>query len=385
MKVNFYDNLLNASVIFAECLRQRGVDAHVILPAEGTRTGNPRDRSFLPEWEDELLSTPPDWIHPLPAIHLRQLFTPAARPFLRLLGDCDMIHTFGLGPIWAARTNRPFVFLSHGGDLNVVPFLTDDLYRRVRGFLQRRALQQAALVLYGPWQQQAVDRLRLRNARPFPPWPINADRYPPGDEAARAAMRRRFDSDLVVFCPATHIHAHRPTHFGKGTPQMLRAFARFARQTTRRPRLVLVEKGQVAKSRELIAELGIESCVAWLEPMPKAQLVACYRGADIVLDQFSGVPGLGLGMIGRESLACGCCLVTHFDMEANRAYYAGNLPPLVSAAAEDEIAAALQRLADDPTERQRLGQAAAEWIRQTHHGERSVDAYIALYESVLKR
>ena len=383
MKINFYDNLLNASIIFAGCLRRRGVDAHVILPAEGTRTDDPRDRSFLPEWEDESLVTLPDWIHPLPPVHLRQLFTPASRPFLQLLGDCDLIHTFGVGPIWAARTHRPFVFLSHGGDLNVVPFLTDDLYRRVRGFLQRRALHRAALVLYGPWQQPTVDRLKLLNARPFPPWPIDAERYPPGDEAVRAAMRRRFDGDLIVFCPATHIHTHRPTHFGKGTPQMLGAFARLVHQTNRHPRLVLVEKGQVAQSRALIHELGIEPHVTWLAPMPKAQLIACYQGADIVLDQFSGIPGLGLGMIGREALACGCCLVTHFDMEVNRSYYAGNLPPLVSAATEEEIAAALLRLADDPAERQRLGQAATQWIRETHHWERAVDAYIALYESVL--
>lgn len=90
-------------------------------------------------------------------------------------------------------------------------------------------------------------------------------------------------------------------------------------------------------------------------------------------------------MIGREALACGCCLVTHFDMEANRTYYAGNLPPLVSAATEDEIFAALQYLASDPAERLRLGKAAAQWIRETHHWECSVDAYIALYESVLKQ
>jgi hypothetical protein len=238
MRINLFDNLLNASYIFGWCLRQRGVDAHVILPAEGTATGNPRDRSFLPQWEDEGLTTLPDWIHPLPRLRLRHYFTPESWPFLRVLRDCDLIHTFGLGPIWAARTGRPFVFLSHGGDLNVVPFLTDDLMRRARGYLQRRALRRAAVVLYGPWQQEAVDRLGLHNARYFPPWPINADKYVPGDEAARQVMRQRFDCDLAIFCPATHAHYTRPTHFGKGTPQMLRAFARFVRETTVRPALI---------------------------------------------------------------------------------------------------------------------------------------------------
>jgi glycosyltransferase involved in cell wall biosynthesis len=145
----------------------------------------------------------------------------------------------------------------------------------------------------------------------------------------------------------------------------------------------VVEKGQVSQSRELIRELDIESYVRWLAPMPKAQLIACYQGADIVLDQFSGQPGLGLGMIGRESLACGCALVTHFDMETNRDYYAGRRPPLVSASTEETIAAALHRLADDPNERRQLGQMATQWIRETHHWERSIDQYIALYESVL--
>jgi glycosyltransferase involved in cell wall biosynthesis len=293
-----------------------------------------------------------------------------------------LIHTFGLGPIWAARTGRPFVFLSHGGDLNVVPFRTDGAIGLFRAYLQRNALRRASLVLYGPWQQHAVDRLGLRNARHFPPWPIDGDKYAPGGDAERRAMRKRFDCDLVVFSPARHIHVHRPTHFGKGTSKMLRAFARWVRESTVCARLVLVEKGHIERSQNMIRELHLEPYVHWLKPMPKSELMAYYRGADVVLDQFSGLPGLGLGMIGREALACGCSLVTHFDMKVNDSYYSGNLPPLLSAATEKEIVEALRRLADSPFDRARLGQAAVQWIRETHHWERSVDQYIALYRDV---
>jgi glycosyltransferase involved in cell wall biosynthesis len=383
VKINLYENTLNASYIFASCLRRYHVDAHVILP--GREAGSGTDQSSLPRWEDESLTVLPDWVHPLPRLRLRHYLTPGGQPFLRALGDCDLIHTFGLGPIWAARTRRPFVFLSHGGDLNVVPFRSDGIIGIFRAYLQRNALRQASLVLYGPWQQYAVDRLRLRNARYFPPWPIDGDKYTPGGDAERRAMRCRFDCDLVIFSPARHIHVHRPTHFGKGTAKMLRAFARWLRESKVRARLVLVEKGHVERSHSIIRELRIEPYVRWLKPMPKSELIACYRGSDVVLDQFSGLPGLGLGMIGREALACGCSLVTHFDMEVNHEYYSGNLPPLLSAATEEQIIEALHRLADAPLERVQLGRAAVRWIRETHHWERSIDQYIALYRDVLDR
>jgi glycosyltransferase involved in cell wall biosynthesis len=164
---------------------------------------------------------------------------------------------------------------------------------------------------------------------------------------------------------------------------LIRAFAAFLKETGTDARLVMIKAGpHVDRARNLISHLGIDPKAVWLDPMQKENLINYYGAVDAVFDQFSGRQGLGLSLIGREAMSCGCPVVTWFDFDGNDNYYQ-DAPPLISATTEDEISAAMVRLAADPNERENIGRRAREWIYRTHHWEVAIDRYKALYREVL--
>jgi len=106
-----------------------------------------------------------------------------------------------------------------------------------------------------------------------------------------------------------------------------------------------------------------------------------YRAADVVLDQFViGTFGLAAG----EAMACAKPVMVKFDPRFHAGLFP-EMPPVVPACDEEEIAFELRRLVLDPELREAIGTRAREWVCQ-HHGWRTVaDRQIQLYEEILGR
>lgn len=387
MRVNLYGNVANTMYMLAKYLRLKGIEARLIISREDAA----RESRYSPFWEDPELGDLPEWVHCVESIHLFHYWMPQGKELVHQLADCDIIQVSGLGPVWASRTGNPFVFFASGGDFNVIPLMkTGTVKQRMWTYLQRRALHRADLVLYGPWQEGAAIELRLGNGRYFPPFPIDAQKYRPTSAQTRKMIRGQIGGELILFHPTRQIHRYENPvpgviNFPKVNDRLIRAFATFLNETDIDARLVLVRVGpHVGQACYLISKLGIESQVIWLEAVEKEVLVDYYGAADIIFDQFSGIKKLGLSLVGREAMSCGRPLVTFFDLEGNREYYE-DPPPLVSASTEDEIGAAIRRLAQCPEEREDLGRRAREWVFKTHHWEVAIDRYIAIYEEILTR
>ncbi len=107
---------------------------------------------------------------------------------------------------------------------------------------------------------------------------------------------------------------------------MLRAFAELVRHDRPNALLLLNDWGlEVGRSRSLIAELGIERNVRWLEPLPKLRLIDAYRAADVVLDQFL----IGtFGAVAPEAMACGTPVLMAFEPSLHEWCFP-ELPPIV--------------------------------------------------------
>jgi glycosyltransferase involved in cell wall biosynthesis len=155
---------------------------------------------------------------------------------------------------------------------------------------------------------------------------------------------------------------------------LIRALARFHERPEAKPwRLVLMGWGpDLEKTRHLIGQLGLESKAVWERLCSKPLLRKRQRAADLVADQFV-MPGYGTSVL--ESMAAGKPIVMA-RLDESASAYLQEPPPLVGAATEEEILAALCQMSD-PAAREARGRASLAWVRSQHGFERVGEQYAA--------
>ena len=414
LRIAIFDNLANSAYIQAKMLRRLGADVALVL--------DPFDLFVMsdPRWEeidaeipaDELVGAPlppcelPPWVLADPASsdgrdagrvarNLRLLRAlPGTAPacglaakragwrgtrmvlerswVVRTLASYDCVIAYGAGPVWAALAGVPFLAVTWGGDITMLPFYDTgdweghgdvaldgsrgELCAQAR--LQRLGYERAArIVLTDPRFLPYAERLGHAGKCAHIGFLIDTERYSPGreDELRRELLGGR--EGLIVFTPS------RQDWYWKGSDRLLRGFAAAA---AGRPDALLVCAGwgaDILRSQALIAELGIGDHVRLLpHALSKPRLLRYYRAADIVADQFT------VGSYGGSALeAMGCARPLLINLSPER--FAGrftSLPPVMNVSEPEQIAAALTHLFEDPEARARLGEQGREWVVQNH-------------------
>jgi hypothetical protein len=133
----------------------------------------------------------------------------------------------------------------------------------------------------------------------------------------------------------------------------------------------------VAATKALIAERGVEKHFNWIEPLARSELWLRYVNTDAILDQFllSGLSG-----VTYEALTLGCRAITKDDGICNKEFF-GVPPPFMSASTAVEIAARIEQLCNDPNDEAAIGAAGVAWILDYHSGAR----FVALQEAQFAR
>lgn len=372
LRVNLYGNVCNSAYAIGKLLRRHGVDARVFVE---------RELSWRPEHEDpELAGGYPGWIEVIGDLRLRR-YGAFDAGFVRRLGDCDVIHTFYYGPIWAMRAKRPFVFQNYGGDLSVLPFMTDSVHHRYLAWRQRRGIRAADLVFLtmpnDRYCSEAVTRLGLTRTR-FLPLPVDTERFAPLAPARMQRVREAYGREWIFFHPARQswTEAALPLE-RKGNDRLFRAFARFVR-AGHDAVLVAVRRGRdVDAAERLVEALGIASHVRWLAPVSRHELIELYGMADAVFDQFE----LGdYGGCAFEAWSCGAPVFMH--LAGSRAMVQ-DPPPAVNVRTEDEIYRALLAYAADRPALRAIGARSREWVMAHLDGDVLMPRYIDAYRSIL--
>jgi glycosyltransferase involved in cell wall biosynthesis len=139
----------------------------------------------------------------------------------------------------------------------------------------------------------------------------------------------------------------------KGQVVLLRALARL-RDEGLPLRATLVGEGpERGRLERLARELGLESLVVFTGAVSQDELPALYGAADVFC-----LPTLAeaVGVVNMEAMATGLPVVSSGLMGVPELVEDGVSGLLVTPGREDELAAALKRLAEDPELRRRLGE-----------------------------
>jgi glycosyltransferase involved in cell wall biosynthesis len=213
----------------------------------------------------------------------------------------------------------------------------------------------------------------------FLPHAVDSDRLLRFGEASEH-LRPAAGEPLRVISPTRHDWADSDPLWAKGNDRLILGLAA-ARAQGVDCHLTLAEWGRhVEESKKLIAALGLEAVVTWLEPLPKRSLWSAFLSHHAVVDQFL-TPALG--SIGFESLALGCRVITALD-ESTCTEFFGAMPPVFNCATADQISAALQSIAADPGDSACIGAAGRDWFVQRHSSARIVALEVDAYRGILE-
>jgi len=371
MKISFIGNILNLAFIFGKFFNIKGHDVKVYIDKK-------LPEYYQPRWEHPDLNKLPDWVEIIDVDYKKQFFGKNEKEFIRKLRESDIIHAIGEDVIWAYLAKRPYVFLSYGGDLDILPF-RKDAKGRIFSYLLRKALKKADRVLYAmPLQKQSIAKLGLTNAIFFPyPDPIDLNFYKPFNEDKRKELRSKYNADFIFFHPARQEWTCSDTN-NKGNDKVFKAFARFIRNSKARTIFIAVEKGRdVEKTKTLIIELGIEKYVKWVKPLNKQGLIELLNTADMCFDNFD----YGFyGIAALEALSVGVPTLLYLDKSK---LIDQDEPPVINTKSSDEIYEKMIELITDKKKLADIGKNSREWVLEFYHWEKVVDRYLDLYGEIL--
>ncbi len=258
--------------------------------------------------------------------------------------DLVHIHYAYLGNI-GALGGFPYILHCHGTDLRGGTLVTRPLIAN--------AIRQARHVFYST-PDLAAWVLPLRPDAEFLPNPV----------------------DTRLFAPATPPSAHRSAWVAcaltkvKGAERILRACRLLAERAPDLP----------------VDAFGGGEFTQAFRALPNVTLYARHPRSRLpqIIDEHGIVIGqarLGsVGMAELEAMACGRPVVAWFNERGG----CSEPPPILSAVDGDDIARVVERLANDPAARDRLGAAGRAWVERHHGVERVVDRVEAVARAIVR-
>ena len=286
--------------------------------------------------------------------------------FAEMLSSHDVTYVAS-SPFAAYASGKPYCVFSVGGDLQFDCGRSDDLGRAMR-----MAFQSARFILASnPHTLGHCRRFGFNNAA-YLPYPMDTDRYCPGEGRARADWISRFGGDVFVLSTA------RIDSAVKGqTSSMQEMLFRTAED---RPSVRFLFLGWGHDADELkrrAAARGLQDRIVVLPPVGKTRLIDYYRSADVVLDQF--IYGY-FGATALEAASIGKPVVMKLRDEQYAPLYRGDVAPVEQAGSPAEVRQVLLALIESREHRLDRGRQLREWLLRNHGEQRTAPLMLALLQ-----
>jgi glycosyltransferase involved in cell wall biosynthesis len=378
MKVACIGNMNNMLFSLVRFLRDRGVEADLLLEANEYPHFHPSHDSF--DLSYQAYTRRLDWL----TIAAYAAISPG-----RLHADLDrydFLIVCGVAlPFLERIGRRADVFFPHGSDLYYWPFYGAKMkwHQRVRNRpyyqfyeAQGRGIREARVVnqedgnaLY----RNALLKLGALDHTYYFGCPmVYTGIYAPdciGSHYGRSAWYREFkqirdSADLLVVSQARHEWFSADPMYAKGNDRLIRGFAKYLRDSgDRRACLALFEYGNdVEKSKQLATNLGISSFIAWLPLMARKEIMVLLSMADITCGEFyAGCIGGGTTW---EGLASGKPLLHYYRADELDFGAFSGVYPAIEAGDEYAIAEALLQWRREPERFRQLGAEGARWYAE---------------------
>jgi glycosyltransferase involved in cell wall biosynthesis len=171
--------------------------------------------------------------------------------------------------------------------------------------------------------------------------------------------------------PVSQYSAAQNHESSKNSDWLFHAFAGLlAARPGCRARLFVVEYGpDIAATKALVAELGIDDRVSWLPKMARKDLMWLLGRVSLGVGEFMNPRRMIWGGTGWETLAAGKPLLQGFRFEEGEFenLYGYPPPPLIPIRAQADVLNGLLFAADHPEEAAKMGERARDWF-DTHNG-----------------
>ena len=290
----------------------------------------------------------------------------------RLFSHYDIVVGYATDGIWPLAAGKPYVALEHG-TIRKLPFEVSYFGRQTAAVYQNAS----AVFITNCDNNRAAEKLGIKNYH-FIPHPTTETQIDEQREKA-AVLRRKLeaerDCDYIVFHPSRHHwdKEDRDPNWDKGNDRIIEAFAEIVKEHKVRGLLILVEAGQtVAKSKDLIAALGIGSRVLWMKTQPHHSFIRFLLASDVIADQFG--PPLSFGGNPPKAMLCSRPVIGVCDNELVRWCFP-EPPPILFTPTADIITAELLRLYKDPEARDQLGRRGKEWYAKYYSNAVFLDIF----------
>lgn len=390
MKVAFLGNMNNNHFAMVRFLRDRGVDAELLLYAGEIDHFHPSADTFALDYMS--------YTRQLAWGTSAQFNATSSRRVREDLKGYDILVGCGLAPAYCHKAGIALdIFKPYGDDIwgetfyrIVTPHLLPRVWRAAHA--QRVGIAAARVVHMSKTNrlfEERLQQMRGSGERWFCGLPmVYTQQYSPDfldRHAAKTHWAHEFAQirrthDLMILYSGRHCwggSAEDPNQ--KGVDRLFEGFAQFrTRFPDVRAALVTLEYGpNVTQSKERIAALELENAVFWLPRMLRKDLMVGAAMADVVCAEFEH-SWIASGIL-YEALAMAKPILAYRDDALYPSEYT-ELYPILNARSAAEIALRLEQFIADPEQCVRMGEVGREWYEE-HVVEEAIGRYLRFFAS----